>query len=191
VFSGTCNGVFVQSDDLKCPVSRIVPVASHCGEQFSVGRASEINPVDWKVLAEHGVNVRGPLPESLGLLTEPESLPGWNRDNLKTYWHPLAERLLEVSGRRGMRFRPRWATAWGVLGAPRLHYTIATGGIASKETAGEYALDTFGREWHPIIREGLGYWRGESADPVFNDLRTRARCTGEFILHCISSVDSL
>jgi hypothetical protein len=88
MFSGTCNGVFVQSDDLKRPVSKIVPVASHCGKQFSVGHDSEINPVDWKVLAERGVRIRGPVPGSLGLLTEPEVLSTWNRDNLRTYWQP-------------------------------------------------------------------------------------------------------
>jgi hypothetical protein len=191
VFSGTCNGVFVRSDDLNTPVSKIVPVASHCGERFSVGRDSKINPVDWKVLAEHGVSVRGPLPDSLGLLPEPQLLDAWNRENLRTYWQPLAEQLLTARGRSGMRFRPRWFTAWGVLGAPRLHYTIATGNVASKEAAGEYALDTFGREWHPIIEEGLGYWRGESANPTFRDLQTRARTTGEFILQIITSADDL
>jgi len=191
VFSGTCNGVFVHSDDLSRPVSRIIPVASHCGETFSVGQAPTINPVDWKVLAEHGIAVRGPFPGSLGLLPEPELLRTWNRDNLESYWRPLAERLLTVRRRSGMRFRPRWLTAWGVLGAPRLHYTIASGDVASKETAGEYALDTFGREWHPIIKEGLGYWRGEAANPTFRDIRTRARDTAEFILQTIRSAEDL
>ena len=191
VFSGTCNGIFVRSVDLKCPVSRIVPVASQCAERFSTGRDSGISPVDWKVLAEQGISVRGPLPESLGLLPEPELLRTWNHDNLSTYWRPLAEQLLTVRDRSGMRFRPRWFTAWGVLGAPRLHYTIATGEVASKEKAGEYALDTFGREWHPIIREGLGYWRGEAANPIFRDIRTRARSTAEFILETIRSANDL
>jgi hypothetical protein len=125
VFSGTCNGVFVRSDDLACPVSKIVPVASQCGERFSSGRDSSINPVDWKVLAEQGITVRGSLAKSLGLLPEPERLRTWNLHNLGTYWRPLAEQLLTA----------RWFTAWGVLGAPRLHYTIATGEVVSKETA--------------------------------------------------------
>ena len=191
VFSGTCNGVFIRSDDLGRPGSTIVPVASHCGVGFSVGPGSEVTPVDWKVLAEHGIAVRGPLPDSLDLLPEPELLQPWNRDNLETYWRPLAEQLLTARHARGMRFRPRWFTAWGVLGAPRLHYTIATGDVISKEAAGEYALEVFGRAWHPIVREGLGYWRGEPCNPVFRDLPTRARATGEFILHTIRSAESL
>jgi hypothetical protein len=166
-------------------------VASHCGVKFSCSRDSEVNPVEWKVLAEHGIAVRGPAPESLGLLPEPELLQPWNRDNLETYWRPLAEQLLTVRHVSGMRFRPRWFTAWGVLGPPRLHCTIATGDVISKEAAGEYALDVFDREWHPIIREGLGYWRGESSNPVFRDLHTRARRTGEFILQTICSAHCL
>ena len=191
VFSGTCNGVFIRSDDLSRPVSSIVPVASHCGVGFSAGRDSRVNPVDWKVLAEHGVAVRGPLPGSLGLLPEPELLQPWNRDNLETYWRPLAERLLTARHTSGMRFRPRWFTAWGVLGPPRLHHTIATGDVISKEAAGEYALDVFDRQWHPVIREGLGYWRGEPGNPVFRDVRTRARSTGEFILQTVCSAEGL
>jgi hypothetical protein len=191
VFSGTCNGVFVLSGDLSDPVSEICPVASHCGTEFFVGQESKINPVEWKELDEHGVTVRGPVPEMLGLQSLPELLRTWNRDNLETYWRPLAEGLLASRRRSGMWFRPRWFTAWGVLGAPRLHYTIATGDIVSKEAAGEYALDTFDSEWHPIIKEGLGYWRGEPADPAYRDIRTRARRTGEFILETVRSAGDL
>jgi hypothetical protein len=190
VFSGTCNGVFIRSNHLNRPPSTIVPVASHCGIEFA-GGGSPINPVDWKVLAERAVTVRGPSPESLDLLSEPELLRPWNRANLDSYWRPLAERLLIARHAHGMRYRPRWFTAWGVLGAPRLHYTIATGDVISKEAAGEYALDVFDPEWHPIIREGLDYWRGEPANPVFGDLQTRARRTGEFILQTISSAADL
>jgi hypothetical protein len=191
VFSGTCNGVFVKAGDLSDPVSEIVPVASHCGTTFLVGHQSTINPVDWKELDENGIAVRGPALETLGLQWQPELLRTWNRDNLETYWRPLAQRLLASRRRSGMRFRPRWFTAWGVLGAPRLHYTIATGDIASKEAAGEYALDAFGREWHPIINECLAYWRGEPANPAYRDIRTRARATGEFILEVVRSADEL
>jgi hypothetical protein len=78
-----------------------------------------------------------------------------------------------------------------VLGAPRLHYTIETGEVISKETAAEYALDTFDNEWHPIIKEGLAYWRGESTDPAFSDVRIRARRTSEFVLEVCRSASEL
>ena len=33
--------------------------------------------------------------------------------------------------------------------------------ILLSEQAGEYALDTFDLEWHPIIEEAVAYWLGE------------------------------
>ena len=48
-----------------------------------------------------------------------------------------------------------WAPAWGVLGVSRLHYTLATGEITSKEGAGIYALRTFHRRWRRIVEECL------------------------------------
>jgi hypothetical protein len=110
---------------------------------------------------------------------------------LLSYWWPLAESGMAVGHRLDIWFRPRWLTAWGVLGAPRLHYTIETGEVISKETAAEYALDTFDNEWHPIIKEGLAYWRGESTDPAFSDVRIRARRTSEFVLEVCRSASEL
>lgn len=191
LFSGTCNGVFVTRDVLKKPVSEIAPVASQTGLEFSVERAFDVNPVGWKVLAERGIAVRGEIPANLGLSTQPEFLRAWNQANLSSYWRPLAESGMAVGHRFDIWARPRWLTAWGVLGAPRLHYTIETGEVVSKERAGEYALDTFGHQWHPIINEGLAYWRGEPADPVFGDVRIRARRTSEFILEVCRSASEL
>jgi len=86
---------------------------------------------------------------------------------------------------------PRWSTAWGVLGAPRLHHTLATGDVISKEAAGEYARETFDRRWRPIIEEGLAYWRGEPADPTFHPLRTRAEATAGFVLDVVGGARAL
>ena len=44
-----------------------------------------------------------------------------------------------MAPQRRFALRPCYWTAWGVLGAPRLHCTIATGEVISKEAAGEYA----------------------------------------------------
>ncbi|MBI2168649.1 MAG: DUF4111 domain-containing protein [Actinobacteria bacterium] len=52
---------------------------------------------------------------------------------------------------------------WGVFGVCRLHATLATGEIVSKEAAGEYALDAFAPEWHPPVREALANWRGRAS----------------------------
>lgn len=180
---GTCNGSFVDRATLSQPVTTITPVASHVGHEFSVGRGFDVNPVVWVELAEHGIAVRGPEPSTLGLDPEPHRLARWNRDNLEAYWRPWAEQMVGPGRGPHARNPRRWVTAWGVLGPPRLHHTIATGRVISKEAAGEYALEVFGAEWHPIIGEALAYWRGEPADPEFADAARRRRCTGAFALH--------
>ena len=68
----------------------------------------------------------------------------------------------------------------------RLHHTIATGDVISKEAAGEYALDVFDARWHPVIYEALAYVRMEP-----NRLRVsadeRSRLTSEFVLHVVDA----
>jgi hypothetical protein len=157
--ANTCNGVYVRRDDLPKPVSQIVPVASHAGRHFNVASGFDVNPVIWKELADHGVPIRGPAPESLGLQPEPDLLREWCLRNLSSYWRSWAQAVLEGRPHSG-RLRPRWATAWATLGPPRLHCTIATGEVITKEAAGEYALDVFDARWHPLIRAGLAYRRG-------------------------------
>jgi hypothetical protein len=180
---GTPNGVYVQLDDLQRPVSEIVPIASHTGRSFVVGCGFDVNPVVWKVFAQRGVALRGPAPETLGLQPQPELLRRWNLDNLDAYWRPWAERA-ERRGRLTPRLFPRWATAWGVLGAPRLHHTVATGEVIDKEAAGIYARETLGAEHHPIIDEALAFWRGERARGRFAD---RAGATASFVLDVVRS----
>jgi len=178
---GTCNGVFVRAADLRRPVTTIVPLASHGGGRLRTGGGFDVNPVQWTTLARHGVAVRGPQPATLGLDPEPARLRQWNLDNLAAYWVPWAE---TTRRRPGLRWRamPRWATSWGVLGAPRLHHTIVTGDVISKEAAGDWAKDTLDPRHHAIVDEGLAWWRGRPADPAFADVATRARATADLVL---------
>jgi hypothetical protein len=162
---GTPNGSFVAADDLTRPVTGIVPVASHTGARFAVGEAFDVNPVVWRTFASKGLPLRGPDPATLGLDPEPGVLADWNRANLDGYWRSWAERVLARRGGPGRR-SGRWWTAWGALGAPRLHHTILTGEVIGKEAAGEWALTTYDPEWHPVVREGLAYWRGQPAVAV-------------------------
>jgi hypothetical protein len=180
-FPGSCNGAFVREDDLRRPVTTIEPLASQTGTRFRRGAAFDVNPVQWTTLARHGVAVRGPEPAVLGLDPEPGRLRQWNLDNLAAYWVPWAR---ATRRRPGLRWRamPGWATSWGTLGAPRLHHTIATGDVISKEAAGEWAKATLDPRHHAIVDEGLAWWRGQPADPAFADVAARARTTADLVL---------
>ena len=187
---GTCNGVFVAAGDVARPVSEIVPVASHVGGRFAVGRGFDVNPVQWKVLAEAGIAVRGPAPATLGLRPEAERLRAWNLANLDDYWRPWGEQAVRRPA--SPRWRPpRCAVTWGALGVCRLHHTVATGEVVSKEAAGEYARRTFAPEWHPLVDEALAYWRGGRPAGAFPDRRSRTRRTGEFVLEVVRDAHAL
>lgn len=183
-FPGTPNGSFVAADDLTRPVTGIVPVASHTGVEFSVGKAFDVNPVVWHTFATRGLPLRGPDPATLGLDPEPGVLADWNRANLDRYWRSWAEGLRQRSAfPGGFPRRPgRWWTAWGVLGAPRLHHTILTGEVISKEAAGEWALAAYDPKWHPIVQEGLAYWRDEPPGDALPDPASRA---ADFVLEVV------
>lgn len=185
---GSVNGAYVRAEDLRLPVTSIRPVASHVAGAFHRGVAFDVNPVVWKTFADAGVAVRGPAPHTLGLDPEPDRLRAWNLDNLDRYWARWADRA--AAGRRANSplLPTGWVVAWGVLGAPRLHHTIATGAVISKEAAGEYALDVFDREWHPIIRDGLAFMRFEP--PVVKaSRRTRIARAGRFVNEVVRSAD--
>jgi hypothetical protein len=177
--TGTCNAAFVRAADVRRPVTEIPPLGSHTGHEAHVGRAFDVNPVSWKVLRERGIPVRGPDPAELGLDPQPALLRQWNLDNLTSYWRPWAERLL----RRRTTLRRRWTVAWGALGPPRLHHTVTTGGVVAKEDAGTYALDTFDRRWHPLIREAVAYRNGLPRDPSVD-----WRDAGRFALDVVEDV---
>jgi hypothetical protein len=187
--TGACNGYFIRAGDLATPVTGIVPVASHIGETFNVGvGGSDISPVGWKVLAERGIAARGPEPASLPLDPQLDLMTSWNLGNLDHYWRPWAEQSSHAPGY--FRFRPRWATAWGMLGAPRLHHSIATGEVISKEAAGGYALDVFPARWHPLIGDALAYWREEPGSLRLSRDERRRR-TAEFVLEVVDDAHTM
>jgi hypothetical protein len=94
--------------------------------------------VAWKVLAERSIAIRGRHPSTLGVDPQPKLLRPWSVGNLEGYWQPRAS-AIRRSPRRRIALGPRWMTAWGALGVSRLHWTITTGDVISKVTAGEYA----------------------------------------------------
>ena len=188
---GSCNGVYIAEDQLQRPVTQIEPIGSHHGISFDCGNAFDVNPVVWKTFAEYGITIRGPQPEDLELDPEPHLLRQWNLDNLNGYWKSCATATLKGKPPLKPWMPARWATSWTVLGPARMHHTIATGDIISKQQAGEYALEAFDPEWWPIIEEAVAYWQGEPPHPAFPDKNSRHRRSGEFALHVIDSATAL
>ncbi|MFI6498460.1 aminoglycoside adenylyltransferase domain-containing protein [Nonomuraea typhae] len=185
---GTLNGVFVAAGDLGEPVTRIRPAASHSGPTFKRGSGFEVNPVVWKVLLEKGVTVRGPVPGQLGLDPEPGTLRDWNLRQLHGHFAAFAGKAVSARPPRKPLLPAHRVAVAAVLTPPRLHHTIATGEVISKEAAAEYALDTFEARWHPLIRLALARRLGLPA-PGVGDARGLPRLVGEFIFEVIASAD--
>jgi hypothetical protein len=159
-----CNGVYVCHPDLRRPPAEVRPQLGHVAGRFRPGAAFDVNPVTWELLATRAIPVRGPGPSELAVPRDDPALRRWTRGNLTSYWARWA-RDIRRRGWSAVQSSTAQSRAWGVLGAPRLHATIATGRILSKEQAGEYALDTFEPRWHPLIGSALAYWRGASGGP--------------------------
>ena len=138
----------------------MTPLAGHASGRFRIAEREgfDVNPVTWHVLAQHGIAVRGPAPEQWRIHTDPAELRAWTLGNLNSYWRRWAQRAHRSGLNRATMLGRRFTSA-GVLGAPRLHYTIATGEIATKEAGGAYALDVLDPRWRPLIEDALAWWR--------------------------------
>jgi len=157
-----CNGVYVRWDDFARSTADVRPICGHVAREFAIGQGFDVNPVTWSTLARGGVPVRGPEVSRLGVRDDDQELRVWTRANLDGYWRRWA-RAAHLPLRPGIPalvgLTRQYGLAWGVLGPPRLHCTIATGEIISKEQGGVYALETFDASWRPLIEAALGYWR--------------------------------
>jgi len=162
-----CNGIYVRADDLARSPLEVTPLAAHVSGRFRIAERHgfDVNPVTWNTLARHGIAIRGPDPERLGVRTDTAELRAWTHGNLNTYWRRWVERVRRPGLNRATVVGRRFV-AGGVLGAPRLYYTIATGEITSKEAAGMYALEVFETRWRTVIEDALAYWRDGPPVPV-------------------------
>jgi hypothetical protein len=154
-----CNGLYLREGDLGRPPGEVTPLAAQAGGRFRTGTSEgfDVSPVAWQNLASHGVALRGAEPRALAIHVDATELRSWLAANLDGYWRRWAAR---ARGVRAAAIFPRRAAAAGVLGVSRVHYTLATGEIASKLQAGRYALRTFDDRWHGLIEEALDYWEG-------------------------------
>jgi hypothetical protein len=160
------DGRYVTRDDLARSPRQAAPGPYTYAGRFRARGQGDCNPVAWHTLAKHGVRCRGPEPGDLAILLDPVELASWTLDNFDSYWRPLL--------RRARRFPDPWSlisftsygATWIVLGVCRLHFTLATGNITSKEQAGDYGLETFGERWHSVLNEALRIRRADRARPM-------------------------
>ena len=89
-----CNGIYLRAGDLSISPLEVTPLAGHVTGRFRVATREgfDVNPVTWRVLAEHGIAVRGPNRDRLEIRTDEAELRAWTLANLNDYWLRWAAR---------------------------------------------------------------------------------------------------
>jgi hypothetical protein len=177
------SGVYVTWDELAGDPRQIADVPFHNEGRFAATGGFDANPVQWLTLRAHPVAVRGTGEPTVW--TDADAVREWTLDNLTSYWSPWVARQRKLV--RGTMMLADWAVGWGVLGVPRLHYTLATGEVVSKAEAGDYALETFADRWKPIVTEALRLRLGEGEQEEAYRRRplVRRREALDFMTHVI------
>ena len=185
------EGVYVTWRDLASDPALAGPAPSAHGGRFHPADRFALNPVTWHTLARHGVACRGPAAASIDVWTDRAALARWCLGNLDGYWRRWRTQHRRLLSAAGLASLGSWTPAWGVLGVSRLHYTLTTGEITSKEGAGVYALGRFPDRWHPVVNECLRIRRGAGGPSLYRSRSARRRDALAFIAMVIDDAHRL
>lgn len=170
------DGTYLTWNDLTAgPASAIGRPTVLQGLMQTKSIAGQQTPVIWHTLAEHGVALRGPSIYDLNVWTDPAALAAWQNRNLDDYWANGLSRAARLTSKPGLGLLTDFGTVWTVTGIARLHYTLATGRITSKDGAGRHALAAFPNRWHLIINEALRLRRNDSRTSLYRNPLARRR----------------
>lgn len=135
-----CDGHYITPDLLGARSDAKVPVSVD-GVFKPEGHATD--PVLWAVLDRHGVTLRGPKASELKVGPDPAWLREWNHGNLESYWRSHLGYRPQLMKQDPESLVDPYLLAWEVTGPGRLHATIATGEIISKEASADYTAKLF------------------------------------------------
>ena len=159
------DGRYVTWKDLARDPRQIGPGPYSYQGRLHSGGCGECDPITWHTIKNHGIRCRGPETNELNIWSDPQSLRSWTLSNFDSYWRPLLQRARGFPDPWNITAFTSYGTVWIVLGVCRLHYTLATGEIVSKEQAGCYGLKTFPDKWHRVLNEALRIRRADCARP--------------------------
>lgn len=182
------DGTYVTWRDLARDPS-LAPPGPHAHDGRFQWRRGACDPPTWHMLAHHGVAVRGPQRDQVEVWTDPVALRDWARQNLDDYWRRWWRRSCRLWSKPGLACMIAWGPVWGVLGISRLHYTLTTDAIVSKDGAGQYARRTFGDRWWRIVDECLRIRRGGHERPLYRNPFIRRREALDFVAMAIDDAD--
>jgi hypothetical protein len=168
------DGIYTNWTDLAHDPTHLRQCPSaHEGRFYPTGPG---DIVAWHTLAHHGIRCRGPAVADITVWTNAAVLAAWTNDNLDSYWQRrVLDRGANIFTPHGLASLSEWACEWCVTGVSRLHYTLATSAITSKEGAAVYARDTFPARWQRVIEEALRIRRGSGTRSSYRSPLARRR----------------
>lgn len=121
-------------------------------------------------LLQHAITLRGQSPSEYGLHVNPDDLNTWLVDNLTGYWARYATDLRTVIADRplGAAANPETIT-WATTGPGRLHYTLTTGGIVSKQDSLVYSKKRFPQTDPDLLDRCLAWRNGDAGEFTIAD----------------------
>ena len=168
------DGIYVTWDDLATdPRTLMCCPSAHEGRVEPAGAGDMIA---WHTLAQQGLACRGPAADQIAVWTDAGALVDWTRSNFDLYWQQrVLDRGAHLWTPYGVVGLTEWSCEWSVTGVSRLHYTLATGRITSKDGAGVYAQATFSARWQRVIAEALRIRRRTNARSLYRSPLARRR----------------
>lgn len=175
------NGIHVTWEDLTCDPLSCARVPAVLSGRFRSRSNVDVNPVTWRILADRGVTLRGPVPVELDIWDGLEELRAWSWRSLDEQWARWRAKAGRFISPRGLAALGSLAPSWSVLNVSRLHFTLQTGEITSKSGAGFYALHAFGEQWHRVVNECLRIRRGSALPSLYQNSMARRRAALDYI----------
>lgn len=186
------DGVYVTWDDLASDPTQLDPRPSAHEGHFDAGSGTTTDPVAWYTLAQSGVRLRGPETADLHIWSNRAVLDAWTDTNLDTYWQRrMLDRSTRLLSLNGLVSLSEWSCEWCVTGVSRLHYTLSTGLITSKQGAAQYAHVTFSDRWQRVIEEALRIRRADGGRSLYRSPLSRRRDVRAFTQFVITDAHRL
>jgi GNAT superfamily N-acetyltransferase len=150
--------------------------------------------VDWviqrHIIREHGVTLAGPPPHALIDPISPADLRLATQQILDQWWAPQLAAPFRLQNSSEYQ-------AYAVLTMCRALYTLATGDVATKPAAAQWARPVLGSRWQSLIDEALAWRRSMPFDhlgdvlDLIQSVSTTARNQAQNRIFCLPQTGSI
>jgi hypothetical protein len=180
------KGVYATWDELSSAINELPALPTLIVGQRGL-QTLPANPVSWLNLKQCDLRLRGRRPRSLPITDEFADLRAWSMSHLTGYWSAWlrdAQRPTRIAA-------STWRTmgvVWGVTGAGRALYTLATGELGSRTAAMAFVHARVDGRSQRVIDEALRL-RAGAPDAQYPNRAARRVDVLRFVSLAIRSAD--